>query len=89
MNKKFSFQNNRLAKTIVYSGSVLIIIAFVILRYEGFFSIISKILNILRPIILGCVIAFALNRPVNFFHIRFRKLFASIKNISLLRYLLV
>ena len=82
MNKKFSFQNNRLAKTIVYSGSVLIIIAFVILRYEGFFSIISKILNILRPIILGCVIAFALNRPVNFFHIRFRKLFASIKNIS-------
>ncbi len=82
MNKKFSFQNNRLAKTIVYSGAVLIIIAFVILRYEGFFSIISKILNILRPIILGCVIAFALNRPVNFFHIRFRKLFASIKNIS-------
>ncbi|MGN0621481.1 MAG: AI-2E family transporter [Porcipelethomonas sp.] len=80
MNKKFSFSSNRLAKTIVYSGAILIIIAFVILRYEGFFAIISKVMNILRPIILGCIIAFALNRPLNFFHIRFRKLFTGIRN---------
>lgn len=80
MKRKFSFQNNLLAKTIVYSGTALIVIAFIILRYEGFFAIITKILSILRPIILGCIIAFALNRPVNFFHLRFRKLFAKIKN---------
>ena len=32
MQKKFSFKNNRLAKTIVFSGTVLIIVAFIIMR---------------------------------------------------------
>lgn len=80
MQKKFSLKNNRLAKTIIISGSILIIVAFIILRYEGFFGMLSAIFTILRPIIIGCVIAFALNRPLNFFHIRCRKLFAFIKN---------
>ncbi len=79
MQKKFSFKNNRLAKTIVFSGAVLIVVAFVILRYEGFIAAISKILNIFRPIIIGGVIAFALNRPVNFFHAKYRALFFGIK----------
>lgn len=80
MQKKFSFKNNRLAKTIVISGSILIIVSFIILRYEGFLGMISEVLNIIRPIIIGCVIAFALNRPLNFFHIKYRKLFAAVKN---------
>lgn len=80
MQKKFSFKNNRLAKTIVFSGIILIVAAFVIIRYEGFFSIVSTVMNILRPVIIGCVIAFALNRPLNFFHVRYRQLFAIIKN---------
>lgn len=80
MKNKFSFKNNRLAKTIVISGSILIIVAFVILRYEGFFGMLSGILSVFRPIIIGCVIAFTLNRPMNFFHIQYRKLFAVIKN---------
>ncbi len=79
MQKKFSFKNNRLAKTIVFSGGVLIVIAFVILRYDGFFDIISKVMNIFRPIIIGGVIAFALNRPTNFFHAKYRALFFGIK----------
>lgn len=79
MQKKFSFKNNRLAKTIVFSGAILIVVAFVILRYEGFIAAISKILNIFRPIIIGGVIAFALNRPVNFFHAKYRALFFGIK----------
>ncbi len=80
MQKKFSLKNNRLAKTIVFSGSILIIVAFIILRYEGFLEMLSTIFSILRPIIIGCIIAFALNRPLNFFHVRFRKLLAMIKN---------
>ncbi len=79
MQKKFSFKTNRLAKTIVFSGAVLIIVAFVILRYDGFFAIISKVANIFRPIIIGGVIAFALNRPINFFHGKYRTLFFSVK----------
>ncbi len=80
MQKKFSFKNNRLAKTIVISGSILIVVAFVILRYEGFLGMISAVLRILRPLIIGGVIAFALNKPLNFFHAKYRKLFAIIKN---------
>lgn len=75
MQKKFSFKDSRLAKTIVFSGTVLIIVAFVILRYEGFLAALSKILHIFRPIIIGGVIAFALNRPINFFHAKYRRLF--------------
>lgn len=80
MRKIFSLKNNRLAKTIVFSGTALIIIAFIIMRYEGFFGILSTVMNILRPVIIGCVIAFALNRPLNFFHEKYRKLFARIHN---------
>lgn len=79
MQKKFSFKNNRLAKTIVISGSILIIVAFVILRYEGFFGMVSTILRVFRPVIIGCIIAFTLNRPLNFFHIQYRRLFAKVK----------
>ena len=32
-------------------------------------------INIFRPIIIGGVIAFALNRPINFFHAKYRTLF--------------
>ncbi len=80
MQKKFSFKNNRLAKTIVFSGTVLIIVAFVILRYEGFLTALSSVLHIFRPIIIGGVIAFALNRPINFFHIKYRRMFNGMLN---------
>ena len=78
--KNFTLKNNRLAKTIIISGTVLIVVAFVILRYEGFIGLLSAVMAILRPIIIGGIIAFALNRPLNFFHARYRKLFAVIKN---------
>lgn len=80
MKKQFSIKNNRLAKTIIISGSVLIIVAFVILRYDGFLKMLSTVLGIIRPVIIGGVIAFALNRPLNFFHYKYRILFAKIKN---------
>ena len=80
MQNKFSFKKNRLAKTIVISGSILIIVAFVILRYEGFLGMLSGILGVFRPVIIGCVIAFTLNRPMNFFHVQYRRLLASMKN---------
>ena len=59
MQKKFSFKNNRLAKTIVYSGLVLIVALFVIIRYEGFFAVISAVLKIFSQVIIGGIIAFA------------------------------
>ena len=79
MQKKFSLKNNRLAKTIIVSGLILIAALFVILRYEGFFAVISKVLSIFRPVIIGGVIAFALNRPLNFVYAKYRKLFSAVK----------
>ncbi len=79
MQKKFSLKNNRLAKTIIVSGSILIVVAFIILRYEGFLGMLSGLLGIFRPIIIGAVLAFALNRPMNFFQYHYRRLFAKIK----------
>ena len=79
MKKKFSIKNNRLAKTLIISGSIIVVLIFAILRYKGFIDIISGALYILRPIIIGGVIAFALNRPMNFFQYRYRLLFAMIK----------
>lgn len=79
MQKKFSLKNNRLAKTIIVSGLILIAALFVILRYEGFFAVISKGLSIFRPVIIGGVIAFALNRPLNFVYAKYRKLFGAVK----------
>ena len=79
MQKKFSLKNNRLAKTIIISGTILIVVAFVILRYEGFFDMVSFIVGIFRPIIIGGIIAFILNKPMNFFHAKYRRLFAGFK----------
>ena len=80
MRKRFDFMKNRLAKTIVLCGLILIAAIFIILRYEGFWGIITGALHILRPIIIGGVIAFALNRPMNFFHIQYKRLFSWIKS---------
>ncbi len=57
--------DKKLFRTIVASGSALIVVAFIILRYEGFFEVINFVLKTVRPIILGIVIAFILNRPLS------------------------
>ncbi len=69
--------DKKLFKTIVAAGSTLIIVAFIILRYEGFFDVINFVFNVARPIILGVAIAFILNRPLykidNWFKESYRK----------------
>lgn len=56
--------NKELFKTIVTSGTVLLIVAFIILRYEGFFAALSLVIHTLRPILLGIAIAFIVNKPL-------------------------
>ncbi len=56
--------NKELFKTIVTSGIVLLIFAFVILRYEGFFAVLSLVVHTLRPVLLGIAIAFVVNKPL-------------------------
>lgn len=60
---RFSFVHSRMVKSLIFSGSVLLIFAFVLLRYEGFFAGISALFKVLRPPIIGVVLAFILNSP--------------------------
>ncbi|MGN0590780.1 AI-2E family transporter [Ruminococcus sp.] len=60
---RFSFVHSRLVKSLIFSGAVLLILAFILLRYEGFFAALSTLFQVLRPPIIGVVLAFILNTP--------------------------
>ncbi len=55
--------NKEWSATIVFSGAVLLLIAFLVNRHELFGQLLSYIFDVLRPIIIGLVIAFVLYRP--------------------------
>ena len=62
---KFSFAKSDLTKSILLSGVILLILAFMLIRYEGFFEIVSKISRVFRPVLIGGIISFILNKPLN------------------------
>ncbi|MBQ8904796.1 MAG: AI-2E family transporter [Ruminococcus sp.] len=62
-NNRFDFINSTLVKSMIFSGGVLIVLAFIILRYEGFFAVCDAVGDVFRPIAIGILLAFLLNRP--------------------------
>lgn len=60
---RFAFLHTRIVKSVIFCGTVLLIFAFILLRYEGFFKALSTIGKVFRPLVLGLIIAFALNLP--------------------------
>ena len=54
-------RQSRLFRVIVAAGTVLLLLAFVILRYEGFFAVLRSILRAMRPLLLGVLFASMLN----------------------------
>lgn len=62
-NNRFDFIGSTLVKSIIFSGGVLIVLAFIILRYEGFFAMCHAVGSVFRPIAIGILLAFLLNRP--------------------------
>ena len=61
MKRRLNILREPLFQVIVAAGTVLLLVAFVILRYEGFFAVIGKILRVLRPLLIGVLIATLLN----------------------------
>ena len=49
--------HDRLFRVAVAAGSVLLLLAFVILRYEGFFAMLRRILRACRPLLLAVLFA--------------------------------
>lgn len=60
---KTPLYRERLLHIIVVGGGVLLLLAFVILRYEGFFAMLRYLLKTMRPLLLGVLFASVLNRP--------------------------
>ncbi len=63
MAKRNNSINKTLAMTLIFSGAVLIILAFVLMRVENIIGWIGGFLSILRPIFIGIVLTFILYGP--------------------------
>lgn len=56
--------NKTLAITLVFSGTTLILLAFVLMRVESILGWIGSLLSILRPVFIGVILTFVLYGPV-------------------------
>ena len=63
MAKRGNNINKTLATPLIFSGAVLIILAFVLMRVENIIGWIGSLLGILRPIFIGIVLTFILYGP--------------------------
>ena len=61
--RKWDFVNKQWAATIIFSGVVLLLVAFLFIKHEIFTGLLSYVFDVLRPITIGLVIAFILYRP--------------------------
>lgn len=62
-NSKFDLVNKEWSATIIFSGIILLLVAFLFIRHELFTNLLSYLLGVLRPILIGLIIAFVLYRP--------------------------
>ncbi len=63
MAKRNNSINKTLAMTLIFSGAVLIILAFVLMRVENIIGWIGSLLSILRPVFIGIALTFVLYGP--------------------------
>lgn len=63
MAKRNNSINKTLAMTLIFSGAVLIILAFVLMRVENIIGWIGSLLSILRPVFIGIALTFILYGP--------------------------
>lgn len=78
--KQTPLYRDRLLHIIILGGGALLLLAFVILRYEGFFAMLRYLLDTLRPLLLGVLFASILNRPFRRFEAALLKLNRRRKN---------
>ena len=61
--RKWDLINKQWAATIIFSGVVILLVAFLFIKREIFTGMLSYVLGVLRPITIGLIIAFLLYRP--------------------------
>lgn len=60
-------EDKRSRNTLVV-GIILIALVFLFIKYDGFILAMNKLLNVVRPVLIGAFIAFALKKPLNIIH---------------------
>lgn len=61
--RKWDLIDKTWSSTIIFSGVVLILLAFLLIRHEVVGSVLAKLWDVMRPIVIGLFIAFILYRP--------------------------
>lgn len=74
MPKRKNSINTPFARTIIFSGVVLLLIAFLLMRLETVSTWIGAIVSTLRPVIIGAVITLILHTPVRRLECFFQKI---------------
>jgi predicted PurR-regulated permease PerM len=72
---KHAYRRTDLTKTIIFCGVVLILFIVALLYFPVILVFLKKVLKIIRPVLIGGVIALILNSPVNKLTVTFQKPF--------------
>jgi len=64
-------------------GIILVVVIFLFIRYDGFVLAMNKFFSVLRPVLIGGVIAFALKKPLEKIHQIYEKRYDVIYNNKL------
>lgn len=72
--------NKNLIRNIVISGVILLAVAFLLINKEMVADILSLLLRVVRPVLIGGLLACVLNRPLTFFNKIYDKVFNAIFN---------
>lgn len=73
-NSTWNLINKQWASTIIFSGIVLMLVAFLFIRHTIFTNVLTYVWDIIRPIVIGLVISFLLYRPTDLLQNIFEKL---------------
>jgi predicted PurR-regulated permease PerM len=72
---KHAYRRTDLTKTIIFCGVVLILFIVALLYFPVILVFLKKVLNIIRPVLIGGIIALILNSPVNKLTVTYQKPF--------------
>ncbi len=60
------YLEDKRTRSFLIVGVILVTFAFLFIKYDGFMHAMDKLLNVVRPVLIGGFIAFALKKPLDF-----------------------
>ena len=79
------YLEDKRVRSFILAGIILLTFAFLFIKYDGFMLAVNKVINVSCPVIIGCFIAFALQKPLNFITSKYEKKYEKIYQKKLQR----